>query len=279
MERLKKILVIGNNDRSTKHINAIKKISKIKINHISYREFIAKKELKEDYDFFLVCAKWDKNYQVVNALVKKISGKIILSEKPLTKTVKFLNKNKLVLLYDRRHYKNINLVKKKIDQNKPNTVFINFSDNFHEKRDRLNLNEVEDYLHIYFVHIMDTIIYLFGEIQHFTRIYNSAALNSYVLSINKTKIFINIFKQESKFTQISIVNDKMDMFLFENLETLRACNPNNKLGNFPIENREKVLEKMWSNVLNTRATEKFTTINEESINNKLINFFKKGQKC
>lgn len=279
MESLKRILVIGKNDRSTKHINAIKKISKIKINHISYREFIAKNELKEDYDFFLVCAKWDKNYQVVNALVKKISGKTILSEKPLTKPVKFLNKNKLILLYDRRHYKNINLVKKKIDQNKPNTVFINFSDDFHEKKDRLNLKEVEDYLHIYFVHVIDTIIYLFGEIQDFTRIYNSTTFNTYLLSIKKTKIFINIFKQEIKFTQISIVNDKMDMFLFENLETLRFCNSNNKLDNFPLENREKVLEKMWSNVINSITTEKFTTINEESINNKLINFFKRGQKC
>jgi hypothetical protein len=276
MNSLKKILIIGKNERSTKHICALKKIKGIFIEQVGYRNFKLNAELKREYDYFLVCVRWDKNYEVVSNLLQNNRGKIILSEKPIIGIIKNLNNNKLFLLYDRRHYESVNFAKKYIKYDQKNTVFVNFSDDIIEKRKRFKLPIEKDYLHIYFVHIIDFIIYIFGEIDSFTSISSSIYLDSYLLKANNNHIFLNIFKGNSKFTDISILNHKSDLFLFQGFESLKFRLGSGKFKKLPVESREKVLERMWASIFNGNSFIKYTSTSEEKNNNKVINFLKKS---
>jgi hypothetical protein len=276
MNSLKKILVIGKNERSAKHIYALKKIKGIFVEQIGYMDFKLNEELKRGYDYFLVCVRWDKNYEVVSNLLQNNRGKIILSEKPMTGIIKNLNDNKLCLLYDRRHYDSVNFAKKYIKYNQKNTVFVNFSDDIIEKRNRFKFLNEKDYLHIYFVHIIDFIIYIFGEIDSFKSISSSVYLDSYLLKAHNNHIVLNIFKGGAKFTDISILNHKSDLFLFQGFESLKFRLGSGKFKKLPLESRGKVLERMWVGILSGNSFVKYTSTREEKNINKVINFLKKN---
>jgi hypothetical protein len=274
---MKRILLIGSGKRVKEHEKALNLIQGIETKNFSYHEFKENKKIQDvkKYHIILVCVRWDKNAEIVNLLNKINKDKIIIAEKPLLEKIEAQNRNNIMLAYDRRFYKNTKALKYEIDKSKKKlNVFCKFSDDVDEKVKRFNLTNKADYLHIYFVHIINYLIYLFGTIDKLIILSKDKDIISLLLLTKKAKIELSIFSGSRSYTRMSFFLDKKTFYL-NSFEDLKIIHNNLRVSTYTKENRDINLKNMWVKILKNKENFQLTSLNEEYITNKLISRIKK----
>lgn len=269
MYKIKKICIIGTGYAAYNHFKCFSKLLKQKIiivtrsikKNKNLQKFRKKalivqgiKNISKKIDGFVIAVPWHQNDNYLKIFMN--NKKPILFEKPLSLSKQNIlsisyKKNKFVAL-NRRYYKTIKYIKKKVSKNKKDIIDVelNLSENFNLFKKKFK--KPQKFLTFFSsIHYLDLIIFLFGNPYNFKvlkRLFNKKQVSSghYICNYKNFNCRINIFNNSSENNKLIIRFKNGEVFILNPIEKLKVYKSMKKenLGNnkyyIPILKKEIV---------------------------------------